>query len=276
MTHSGRTIQAPEPAESRVRVPMEALTLVGRGLRWAIAGLVTAGGFWLLIETVRHVPGPLTVPFELWYGNWSAVLRVTALFTIFLFAFARPRRPAEWRNAGLTTAFFISLFTEMFGIPLTIYLLASVVGVPAWVFGHGESHLWALALELLGVVPLHRGVYLVMVLSIGLIALGGSLVVLGWATVYRGRDGLVTSGIYRLLRHPQYLGLILIVVAFNIQWPTLPTLLMGPVLVIMYLRLARREDQELAAVFGEQFLDYAARTPAFLPRGRGRAGAKQG
>lgn len=60
------------------------------------------------------------------------------------------------------------------------------------------------------------------------------------------------------------------VLAFNIQWPTLPTLLMGPVLIVMYVRLARWEDEELAAFFGEAYLDYAARTPAFIPWGKGR------
>ncbi len=78
----------------------------------------------------------------------------------------------------------------------------------------------------------------------------------------------MTWGIYRCLRHPQYLGLLLIVVGFNIQWPTLPTVMMAPVLVAMYVRLARREDEELATAFGDEFLRYATRTPAFVPRGR--------
>jgi protein-S-isoprenylcysteine O-methyltransferase Ste14 len=84
-------------------------------------------------------------------------------------------------------------------------------------------------------------------------------------TVYRGRDRLVTEGIYRYLRHPQYLGLILIVLAFNIQWPTLPTLVMAPILIVTYVRLARREDAQLAAAFGEAFREYRARTPAWIP-----------
>jgi len=90
----------------------------------------------------------------------------------------------------------------------------------------------------------------------------------GWAAVYRGRDGLVTGGIYRWLRHPQYLGLILIVVAFTLMWPTLPTLVMAPLLIFAYLGLARREDRELTARFGDAFRGYAVRTPAFLPSWR--------
>lgn len=156
----------------------------------------------------------------------------------------------------------------MFGIPLTVYLLAPLLGLPPAAFGMNESHLWAFLLARLGVLPLDVGVYVVMLLSVGLIGLGVSLVAIGWAAVYRGRGGLVTSGIYRYLRHPQYLGLILIVLAFNIQWPTLPTLLMGPLLILVYLRLTWCEDSELGVRFGETFGAYAARTPAFLPSRR--------
>ncbi len=246
-----------------------------RAVRWSLAGVIIGGGLWLFARSVRDVPGVHRVPFDSWYGNWRAVLIATGLFTLFLLGFSRPRHRMEWKNAGLYTAFLISLFTEMFGIPLTIYLLAPLLGVPPWAFGMNESHLWAFALDRLGLVPLHLGVYLVMVVSVSLIAAGVSLLAVGWATVYRGQT-LVTDGIYRYLRHPQYLGLILIVLAFNIQWPTLPTLLMAPVLIIMYVRLARREDEELATIFGEAFLGYAARTPAFIPRGRRRLGPPVG
>lgn len=246
------------------------------GIRWSLAAVVVAGSVWLLVMSVQDVPGPRVhwIPFEIWYGNWRSVLITAGVFTVFVVAFTWPRRRLEWRNAGLAAAFFISLFTEMFGIPLTVYLLASLLDLPPWMFGHGESHLWAYLLDRLGLLPLAWGVYLVMVVSVTLIAVGASLVVVGWATVYRGRDRLVTWGIYRHLRHPQYLGLILIVAGFNIQWPTLPTLLMAPLLVVMYVRLAGREDEELATVAGEAFLRYAARTPALVPWRRGRLSRK--
>lgn len=234
-------------------------------IRWILAGLAVAWAVRLFVETVGERPGFHDVPHQIWYGNWRAVLILTGLFALFLFGFIRPRRRREWRNAGIYAAFLISLFTEMFGIPLTIYLVAPSLGLSSWGFGMNESHLWAFALERLGLLPLDLGVYLVMAVSVGLIVVGVSLLAIGWATVYRGRGTLVTKGIYRYLRHPQYLGLIQIVVAFNIQWPTFPTLLMAPVLIVMYIRLARREDEELRAAFGEAFADYVTRTRGFAP-----------
>lgn len=70
----------------------------------------------------------------------------------------------------------------------------------------------------------------------------------------------------------------LIVIAFNIQWPTIVTVAMAPVLILMYARQARREDAVLAAAFGEAFHRYAARVPAFIPRLRLHVGpaAKRG
>jgi len=205
------------------------------------------------------------MPFEAWYGNWPAVVATSVFFLVFLFFLTRPRKPKEWKGAGLTAAFFISLFTEMFGIPLTIYLLAPLLGVEPEIFGMYESHLWAYLIAHTGLIDLKAGVYLVMFVSTALLVLGFSLVALGWKRVYRGRGELATTGPYAKLRHPQYLGLIIIVVAFLVMWPTIFTMFLAPFLIARYMLLAREEDRELEKEFGEDFRHYRERVPPFIP-----------
>ena len=203
--------------------------------------------------------------FDKWYGNWPTVFMITAVFLFFLFFLTRPRKPKEWRGAGLSAAFFISLFTEMFGVPFTIYILAPLVGVDPKMFGMYESHLWAYLLSRTGIMSLETGVALVMVLSTGIIIFGFILLAMGWKKVYQGGSVLVTDGLYGRLRHPQYLGLILLVVAFMIMWPTILTILLAPFLIVRYILLAREEDRELEKEFGDDFRHYRERVPAFIP-----------
>jgi protein-S-isoprenylcysteine O-methyltransferase Ste14 len=153
----------------------------------------------------------------------------------------------------------------MFGIPLTIYLLAPLLGVEPRMFGMYESHLWAYFLSRTGIMSLQAGVYSVMLLSTGVIASGFILLSLGWKEVYRGKGALVTDGLYAKLRHPQYLGLILIVVGFLIMWPTLLTVLLAPFLIGRYILLAREEDRELGEKFGEDFRRYKETVVSFVP-----------
>lgn len=229
------------------------------------AGLFLLG---FLGEVTR--PKSTNSPFEKWYGDWPMVFMTSALFLFFVFFLTRPRKPKEWQGAGLATAFFISLFTEMFGIPLTIYLLAPFLGVEPRIFGAHESHLWAYFLSRTGMMKLEIGVYLVMVSSSALIAVGISLLALGWKEVYEGEGALVIHGLYARLRHPQYLGLIVIVIAFVIMWPTLLTLLLAPFLIGRYVLLAQDEDKELEERFGDDFRRYRGSVPGFVPSLLGR------
>ena len=245
------------------KMNQESIPGIRRALRIGFAtltiGLVLLGFLGAVLRPEENMP------FEKWYRNWPTVFLATSVLLFFIFFLTRPRRAKDWRGAGLTTAFFISLFTEMFGIPLTIYLLAPLLGVEPKIFGMYESHLWAYFLSRTGVVSLQAGVYLVMVLSTGLISSGFILLALGWKEVYRGEGALVTDGLYSKLRHPQYLGLILIVVGFLIMWPILLTVLLAPFLIGRYILLAREEDRELKEKIGEDFMRYKERVPGFIP-----------
>ena len=206
--------------------------------------------------------------FTEWYGNWGAVVLTMILASGFALTLLWPQQRRDWRNAGLLQAFLISLFTEMFGFPLTIYLPASWFGEDYLNFGLLESHLWTWALAKAGVLDLAQAVGLVMALSLVLLAVAAGLLAVGWWQIYRAKGELVTDRLYGVMRRPQYLGLILGVLAFLIQWPTLPTLVMGPLLVALYVRLARREEQALEARFGHRYRLYRQRVPGFLLRGK--------
>ncbi len=211
-----------------------------------------------------------------WYGNWGAAAFAVTFFSLFLLAFLRSPRRREWRHLDVAEAYLVVLFTEMFGLPLTIYLLGSVLGVNLG-FGMLEGHLWAVLLDKLGVLPLAQGVALVMAVSSALITVGLALMAAGWWQIWRPRGQLVMSGLFHFVRHPQYAGFLLVIVGFLIQWPTLPTLVLFPILVVVYVRLARREEATLEREFGERYSAYRTRAPMLLPRLRtGTSGAASG
>jgi protein-S-isoprenylcysteine O-methyltransferase Ste14 len=98
---------------------------------------------------------------------------------------------------------------------------------------------------------------------------GGFIVIsTAWRVLYLAQkaNALATTGIYSYVRHPQYVGFILVMFGFLLQWPTLLTLAMFPVLVYMYVRLARAEERESLAAFGDAYRRYMAEVPGFLPR----------
>jgi protein-S-isoprenylcysteine O-methyltransferase Ste14 len=200
------------------------------------------------------------------YGLWSLVLINSAVFLIFAFSFTRPRTSRDWRSFGAFGAFIVALFTEMYGFPLTVYLLSGWLGSrfpQIDPLSHDAGHLWHTLLRWKGdphTDPLH-------LLSYAFIVGGFWLIATAWAVLLRAqREGcLATTGPYARVRHPQYVGFILIMVGFLLQWPTIPTLGMFPLLVWMYVRLAHREEHEAMERFGEEYARYAAMTPAFFP-----------
>lgn len=200
-----------------------------------------------------------------WYGNWPAVVLSVIFFSLFIVGFlvALPRR--DWRQAALGPAFLIALFTEMFGIPLTIYLLSSVFGFSIGLDG-SEGHLWAVFLDRRGWVSLSVGVPLLKWGGSAVVVAGLVLMGWGWWRVYRACGGLVTGGLYGCVRHPQYVGFVLVMVGFLVQWPTLITLLMFPVLLAAYARLAAKEEEFLERRHGDAFRVYRESVSGWWPR----------
>ncbi len=197
------------------------------------------------------------------YDNWIVAAISIGLFLLFTLSFLIPRKKREWRSAGVYSAFIIALFAEMFGFPLTIYILTSALGsrYPAIdPFSHINGHLW---------VALSGGstAVWVLVMTISWLAILCGLIVIGvaWRQIHKARGGMVTSGLYRLVRHPQYFGIFLITVGFLIQWPTIITAAMWPILAVMYYRLARREEKGMLAEFGEKYFEYKQTVPMFIP-----------
>jgi len=202
------------------------------------------------------------------YGLWPLVVLSTVIMVVFAASFFHPKTKRDWRVMGGFSAFAVALFTEMYGFPLTIYLLSSWLGgkVPWLSFSHNDGHLLN---DLVGwkgdahFSPIH-------LLSYALIIAGFWLIAAAWRRLWTAaRAGaLATDGPYRHIRHPQYAGFLLIMVGFLVQWPTLPTLLMFPVLVLVYRRLAIGEEREVAAALPREWDAYAAATPRFIPRWR--------
>lgn len=201
------------------------------------------------------------------YGLWGLVLIESAFLIVFAFSFTRPKTSRDWRSFGAFSAFIVALFAEMYGFPLTIFLLSGWLAqhYPGVDFlSHDSGHLLHTLLGLKGdphMDPLH-------IVSEVLIVAGLFLLASSWRVLYAAQKSqtLATTGPYSYIRHPQYVAFIAIMFGFLLQWPTIPTLVMFPVLVWMYVRLAKTEERQVQAEFGRAYADYARSVPAFVPR----------
>lgn len=208
------------------------------------------------------------------YGLWGLVILNSAVFILFAYSFFKPRTGRDWRSFGAFSAFLVALFTEMYGFPLTIYFLSG------WLLGrfpgidwlsHDAGHL----LEMVFGWRANPHFGLFHLLNFVFIAGGFVLISAAWRALYEAqqRRELATTGAYKYVRHPQYVGFVLVMLGFLLQWPTILTLAMFPVLVTMYVRLARQEEQEARIEFGEAYERYAAKTPALFPSTRSASNA---
>lgn len=200
------------------------------------------------------------------YGLWGLALLNTAIFVGFAYSFFKPANLRDWRTFGAYSAFIVALFAEMYGFPLTIYMLSGWLGSKfpgSNLFGHDAGHLWWLVTGQHGnphLSPFH-------ILSFVFLFAGFTLLSKAWHVLYHAQrcHKLAVSGPYRHVRHPQYIGLVAIMFGFLLQWPTLLTLAMFPVLVLMYVRLAIAEERDSEKTFGQAWRDHAAMTPRFIP-----------
>lgn len=203
------------------------------------------------------------------YGLWSLVIINSLIFIIFAFSFAKPQSSRDWRSFGAFSAFLVALFTEMYGFPLTIYLLSGWLSskFPEIDFlAHDSGHLLEMMFGWRS-NPHFGPFHLLSSLFIG----GGFwLLASAWKVLYQAQrnHALAKTGAYARIRHPQYVGFVLIMFGFLLQWPTLVTLVMFPILVFMYVQLARSEERSAIAEFGDEYVRYANVTPAFFPRTR--------
>ncbi len=220
-------------------------TLALAGSAVAIAALFVGVAHSIVILTAGDIAN---AELRILQGDWGLVAASIAVFLVF-FALIPVRLKKDWRSHGVYAAFVISLFAEMFGFPLSVYFLSGFLGMPLL---ENDFMLYMLTFGM----PVGSVVTFIGVL----------LIILGWREIYRAKEELTTRGVYRHLRHPQYLGIILVAGGWLIHWPTVPGIALWPLLTVLYYRLSRQEDRYLAEKFGKQYSKYAEKTPSLFPR----------
>lgn len=197
-----------------------------------------------------------------WIEFWPYALLIIVLMSWGRYHFLAPAGWRERAGAGVVQAFIIALYAEMYGFPLTVYLLASFLPQKLPLV-HSSGHLWS---ALLGAGE--TGAVIETLIGYSILTVGALFIVKGWVRIHFAEGQFTDSGPYGLLRHPQYIGIFLIVLGEIIDWPTILTIILAPIIFGMYIRLAQREESALIAKFGKEYSRYQERVPMFIPAWR--------
>lgn len=194
-------------------------------------------------------------------GAWGLAAIMIVVASWLFYRYFAPKTWREWASAGVVQAFIIALYAEMYGFPLTIYLLARFFGLDRY---NLNANLWS---SLVGLGE--TGMLISMLVGYGLLFVGIGMFIQGWRDLYRAhqQNQLATTGLYGLVRHPQYTGLFIGLFGEGVvHWPTLFSVGLFPVIVLAYGLLARSEEKRMLEQFGEEYRAYRRRVPMFLPR----------
>ncbi len=199
---------------------------------------------------------------DIWshFGLWGAVVVWIAIYAVFLL-FVPFYKKSQLKPAGTYLAFIVAFALEMFGIPFSMYAIG-------WAFGYTlpEGILWGHTLgSYIGLTGMYIGL-LVSLIGVGLVVVGWKQIHKGYWSKEEGSGKLITSGIYAHIRHPQYTGFFLITLGMMLEWATLPLIVLYAILLVMYYRLAKKEERDMVEEFGPEYEAYRARTKMFVPK----------
>ena len=231
---------------------------IKEALYYTLGILLIFGFVYLYWGHFSDTPGPpAAIRYIMFHWGMKAAIIINATIFLLFILFLPFRDRIEWRSKGMLSAFILALFAEMFGLPLLIYILQPLAG----------DNLRFHTIELRGILA--SAYYFSLkwptrAVGVWMTFTGMLLVFFGWMKIHKAK-GLVTSGIYRYIRHPQYTGIFLIITGWMFRWLNPTLLIMYPILLILYYKLARREEQQVLKEYGEAYLRYKETTPMFFP-----------